>query len=108
MANILLFLKGNIVEADNLKGTCYFHYLLFGGPRFLYQFLDKIYLTYSNMRCPTCILMLDVVRVACALKVFPILRPKPVGLPELTGLVCTITRGDLWDTYYWQLDMAAL
>ena len=28
--NILLLLRGNIVEADDLKGTCYFNYLLIG------------------------------------------------------------------------------
>ena len=28
--NILLFIKGNIIEADDLKGTCYFNYLIFG------------------------------------------------------------------------------
>ena len=52
--------------------------------------------------------MLGVIVVACALKVPPILRPKPVGIPEPAGRVCTITLGDLWDTYDWQLDMDAL
>ena len=52
--------------------------------------------------------MLRVVRVAYALKVFPILRPKPVGLTETVGLMCTITLGYRWDTYDWQLEMAEL
>ena len=51
--------------------------------------------------------MLGVVEVACALKVCPILRPKPVGLTETVGLMCTITLGYRWDTYDWQLDMSA-
>ena len=55
-----------------------------------------------------CLLILGVAGVACALKVFRILCPKLVGLPEPVGLVCTITRGACWDTYDWQLDMAAL
>ena len=52
--------------------------------------------------------MLGVVGVACALRVFPILRPKPVGLPEPAELACTITIGACWDAYNWQLEMAAL
>ena len=52
--------------------------------------------------------MLGVIRVACALKVFPIISPKPLGLPESAGLVCTITLESRWDTYNWQLAMAAL
>ena len=60
------------------------------------------------MRCPTCLLILGVVGFACALKVCPIIRPKPVGLPEPTGLVCTITLGGRWDTYDCQIDMSAL
>ena len=60
------------------------------------------------MRCPTCLLILGVVGVACALKVFPILRPKTVGLLEPVGLMCTITLGALWGTYDWHLEMAAL
>ena len=60
------------------------------------------------MRFPTCLLFLGVVGVACALKVFPIICPKPVGLPEPAGVVCTITLGACWDTYDWQLEIAAL
>ena len=53
-----------------------------------------------------CLLILVVVGVACALKVCPIIRPKPVGLPEPAGLVCTITLGACWNTYKWQIDMS--
>ena len=60
------------------------------------------------MRYPTCILILGVVGVACALKVCPILRPKTVGLPEPAGLMCTITLESQWDTDNLQIDMAAL
>ena len=60
------------------------------------------------MRFPKFLLILVVVGVACALNVFLILRPKPVGLPEPAGLVCTITLGGCWDIYDYQLDMAAL
>ena len=60
------------------------------------------------MRCPTCLLILGVVGVACALKVCQILCPQPVGLPEPAGLVCTINGGDRLDTYNWQLYMATL
>ena len=60
------------------------------------------------MRFPTCLLILGVVGVACDLKVFPIIRPKPVGLPEPGGVVFTITLGGRWDTYDWQPDMDAL
>ena len=42
------------------------------------------------------------------LKVCPILCPKPAGLPEPAGLVCTITLRSRWDTYNWQLEMSAL
>ena len=30
VSNILLLLKGNVVEANDLKGTCFFNYLLLG------------------------------------------------------------------------------
>ena len=52
--------------------------------------------------------MLGFVGVACDLKVFLIIRPKPVGLPEPAGLVCTITPGARWDIYDFQIEMAAL
>ena len=52
--------------------------------------------------------VLGVVEFACALRVFPILCPKPVGIPEPAGLACTITLGARWDTYDWQIEMAAL
>ena len=55
-----------------------------------------------------CLLILGVVVVSCDLKVFPVLRPKPVGFPEHVGLVCTITIGSRWDTYNCQIDMAAM
>ena len=60
------------------------------------------------MRCPKCLLILSVVGFAYVLKVFLILRQKPIGLPEPGGMVCTITLVGHWDTYDWQLDMAAL
>ena len=52
--------------------------------------------------------MLVFVGVACALRVCPILGPKPVGLPEPLRLVCTITLGARWYTEDWQLEMNAL
>ena len=41
-------------------------------------------------------------------KNFPDSSSKTAGLPELVGLVCTITLGGLWDTYDGQIEMAAL
>ena len=41
-------------------------------------------------------------------KFFPFLCPKPAGLPEPAGLVCTITLGGRWDTYDWKLEISAL
>ena len=52
--------------------------------------------------------MLVFVGFACDLIVCPILLQKPVGLTKPVGLLCTITQGASWDTYYCQLDMAAL
>ena len=60
------------------------------------------------MRCPTFLLIFGVVGVACALRIFLVIRTKPVGLPESVGLACTTTLGAFWGTYNWKLDMAAL
>ena len=60
------------------------------------------------MRCPMCLLILGVVGVVCAIKLFPVLCPKQVGLPEPAGIVCAITLGARWGTYNWQLKMAVL
>ena len=89
VANILSFIKGNIVKLDYLKGTLSFNPFAFWGPRFLYQFLDTIYLTHSNMRSPKFLLMLGVVGVDCTLIYCPIPRPKWVGIPEPVDMVYT-------------------
>ena len=52
--------------------------------------------------------MLGVVGVVCALKVCPILCPKPVGLPKPVGVVCTMTLGARCYTYDWKIEMATL
>ena len=41
VANILLLLKGNIVEADDLKGTCSFNYLILGSHGYFTNSLTK-------------------------------------------------------------------
>ena len=52
--------------------------------------------------------ILGVVGFSCALNFFPILRPKPLGLPETSGLVCTIALGARWDSDDCQIEMDGL